>query len=87
MIIDIRDEIPDLFEYVRTRVASHKQASLAKNLPPVGMITFGFEFGQSNWVALAFDTREEAEPDGTWSAEIEKFLLSVHTGRFGQTCR
>lgn len=40
------------------------------------MMTFGFEFGQSNWVALTFDTRAEPEPDGRWSLDIEGCLLT-----------
>lgn len=33
---------------------------------PVRLIQFGFEMGQGNAVVLYFDTRPDAEPDGTW---------------------
>jgi hypothetical protein len=75
MILDIREEVPILLEYVRNRFTSHIEKTKDESLPPVGMIDFGFEFGQSNWVALAFDTRPNAEPDGEWTRDIDQFLL------------
>jgi hypothetical protein len=48
----------------------HKQPELVRR------IDFGFEFGQANWVALVFDTRENAEPDGEWSMNIDEILLN-----------
>src|SRR5262245_26055282 len=76
MIIDIREEIPELLQYVRHRVDQHAtKAAKIQKLPPVTMIEFGFEFGQSNWVALVFDTRPNAEPDGNWTREAEKVML------------
>ena len=38
---------------------------------PVSQITLGFEFGEDPWVALIFDTREDAHPDGEWNLFIE----------------
>ena len=76
MIVDIREDIPDFLEYVRKRVEEHvAKAKKAKKPAPVKIIEFGFEFGQANWVALVFDTRKNAEPDGEWSSGIEKILL------------
>lgn len=74
MIIDIRDDLPDLAEYVRKRV-EQQVTSTAKSggrVPPVSGLTFGFEFGQANWVALVFDSRPVFEPDGEWTREIDK---------------
>ena len=77
MVIDIREDVPELLDYVRRRVDEHvAKAAKAKKLPPVKIIEFGFEFGQANWVALVFDTRPDAEPDGEWSRGINKLLLT-----------
>jgi hypothetical protein len=65
MIIDIRDDVPDFLQYVQLRV--NKQVESLKKRPTPALISridFGFEFGQANWVALVFDTRENVEPDG-----------------------
>lgn len=77
MIIDIREEVPDLLKYVRRRVDEHvAKAAKVKNLQPVTLATFGFEFGQSNWVALVFDTRPDAEPDGEWTLlDLDEVLI------------
>ena len=34
---------------------------------PISLITLGFDFDQTAWVALVFDTRPDAEPDGEWN--------------------
>jgi hypothetical protein len=76
MVIDIREDVPEMLEYVRQRVDAHlATVSKDKALPPVKMIEFGFEFGQGNWVALVFDTRPDAEPDGEWTRDIDRILL------------
>lgn len=75
MIVDLREEVPELLEYVKRRVDEHLAKAQSKKLKPVKMIEFGFELGQDNWVALVFDTRPDAEPDGEWSSGINKILL------------
>ena len=76
MVIDIRKDVPEFEKYVARRVSEHV-AALKKHKKPkaVARIDFGFEFGQANWVALVFDTRKDAEPDGEWSRGINKILL------------
>jgi hypothetical protein len=74
MIVDIREDLRDFRKYVLRRVKQHIKAS--KRPLPIRRIDFGFEFGQSNWVALVFDTREDAEPDGEWSSWIDDILLT-----------
>lgn len=73
MTIDIRNDLPEFVAYIAKRVKEH--LALA-NPAPVSRIDFGFEFGQSNWVALAFDTRENAEPDGSWSQGIDDIVFT-----------
>ena len=75
MLIDIREELPELMAYVRRRVDEHVAKVATKRQRPVKMIEFGFELGQDNWVVLVFDTRQDAEPDGEWSRGINKILL------------
>lgn len=39
---------------------------------PVTQITIGYQFDQSGWLALVFDTRAGATPDGEWNSFIEQ---------------
>lgn len=70
MIIDIRDDLADFRQYVLRRM--EQQVKGPDKSLPVHQIDFGFEFGQQNWVALVFDTREDAEPDGEWINMIDE---------------
>ena len=70
LTIDFRNDVPDFLDYVRCRVADFIRTAAAGER--VSRIDFGFEFGQGNWVALAFDTRPDAEPDGAWSSGIDE---------------
>lgn len=74
--VDMREELPELLAYVDRRVREHVAASAKKRKPqPVRRIDFGFEFGQDNWVVLVFDTREDAGPDGEWTAHINNKVM------------
>lgn len=73
IIVDIRAEAPEFLDYVRRRVTDFAGSALAGER--VNRIDFGFEFGQGNWIALAFDTRPDAEPDGSWSSDVDAFKL------------
>lgn len=76
MVIDIRDDIPVFLEYVGKCVAEQVKLMAKQKKPqPVTRIDFGFEFGEQNWVVLVFDTRPDAEPDGTWSSLMGKSML------------
>ncbi|HEX3314744.1 MAG TPA: hypothetical protein VHR72_07610 [Gemmataceae bacterium] len=37
----------------------------------VRIVEVGFEYEQSGWLVVVFDTRPNAEPDGEWTARIE----------------
>lgn len=39
---------------------------------PISLITLGFAFDQSGWIALVFDTRPKAESDGHWQSYLEE---------------
>jgi hypothetical protein len=70
---DIRDDLPDFHKYVQARVK--QQLKVSPKTLPVRRIDFGFSLGQANWVALVFDTRKDAAPDGEWSSWIDDILL------------
>ena len=38
-------------------------------------LTLGYQVSQAGWVALVFDTRPDAEPDGEWQSYIEENRL------------
>ncbi|HEX5218321.1 MAG TPA: hypothetical protein VFZ59_02040 [Verrucomicrobiae bacterium] len=65
--IDLRADQVKLREYFRKRVAEHNAA-----LHPlqVGLVSVGFQFDQSGWVALYFDTRRPALWDGEWTVHL-----------------
>jgi hypothetical protein len=73
MIVDIRNDLPDLLKYVQRRVK--KQIKLSKTSPPVSRINFDFEFGQSNCVFLTFDTREDPGIDRDMAGFSEDIML------------
>ena len=74
IVIDIRKDVPDLMTYVEQRVEHQLTKARSRN-KTVKMIDFGFEFGQANWVALTFDTRENAAPDGEWTMHIRSVMF------------
>jgi hypothetical protein len=39
---------------------------------PIALITLGFAFDQSGYIAMVFDTRPDAEEDGEWQSYIEE---------------
>lgn len=71
--IDLRKESADVYAFVSSRVRSYDQK---KNDGPGGggtvkRIDLGYEYAQSGWVAVVFDTRKDAEPDGEWSLYLD----------------
>lgn len=42
---------------------------------PITQITLGYSVAQAGWIALVFDTRPGAEPDGEWNSYIEENML------------
>jgi len=43
-----------------------------KDEDPITQITIGYQFDQAGWLALVFDTRPGASPDGEWNSFIEQ---------------
>lgn len=73
MRLDLRGDFADLSAYIAERVRTF--ASATNDGPgepgPITMIEVGFEYAQDAWVAVVFDTRPDAEPDGEWTMHIE----------------
>lgn len=72
MKLDLRRDFDDIYTYLVDRV---RRFDPAKNdgpgdPGPVKMIEVGFEYSQAGWVAVVFDTRPNAGPDGEWNAHI-----------------
>ncbi len=73
--LDLRKDFAEILAYVADRVRTFDPKS---NDGPgkgkgklVKFIEVGYQCDQSGWVALIFDTRPDAEPDGEWNAHIE----------------
>jgi hypothetical protein len=45
---------------------------------PIQQIDLGYQFDQAGWIALVFDTRPDAEPDGQWQNYIEENMLELN---------
>jgi hypothetical protein len=70
--LDLRKDFADIYRFISERVAFFDPAT---NDGPgkgkrVTRIDLGYQFDQAGWVALVFDTRRDAEPDGQWNAHI-----------------
>jgi hypothetical protein len=70
--LDLRKDFADIYRYISRRVESFDSAN---NDGPgqgthVTQINLGYQYDQAGWVALVFDTRPDAEPDGQWNAHI-----------------
>jgi hypothetical protein len=77
MKLDLRKDFDDIYGYLLDRV---KAFDPKKNPGPgtgktVALLDFGFQCDQDGWVALVFDTRPDAEPDGEWNSYIEETQL------------
>jgi hypothetical protein len=76
--VDLRQDFEELYAYVVQRVRAFDASS---NEGPgegaqVTRIDFGYQCEQSGWVALVFDTRPDAGPDGHWTDWIEENRVS-----------
>lgn len=76
--IDLRKDCKTICKHVAERV---KEYPLYENWgpgdddDPISMITLGFDFDQSCWVSLVFDTRPDAAPDGEWNDFIDDLAI------------
>jgi hypothetical protein len=74
MRINLEADAKTIYDYVKQRVADYPiyvNAGPGEDDDPITEITLGFEADQTGWVALVFDTRPDASPDGEWQSYIE----------------
>jgi len=65
MGLELGAEAQAIKDYIIERVASHPTDQR------VNFIEFGFQFDQVGFFCVFFDTREDAQPDGTWTMRTE----------------
>ena len=70
--LDLRRDFAEIYDHLVDRVRSFNPARNdgPGKRGPVKMIQIGFEYAQSAWVVVVFDTRPDAAPDGEWNAHI-----------------
>ncbi len=74
MKVNLQEDFEAIFKHVQQRVGDfpvYVNAGPGEDDDPISKITLGYQFDQAGWVALVFDTRPNAEPDGTWQSYIE----------------
>jgi hypothetical protein len=73
MQLDLCRDFAEVSTYVSDRVRAFEQASNRGpgKAGPVKRVDVGYESDQSGWVAVVFDTRPDAEPDGQWTLYIQ----------------
>ena len=72
MKLDLRRDFAEIYAHLVDRVRTFDPAKNdGPGKPgPVKMIQVGFEYAQSAWVVVVFDTRPDAAPDGEWNSHI-----------------
>jgi hypothetical protein len=67
--LNLDQDYAEVYAHLAARVASFDPAH--NNAPGRGQlvkrIDIGYEYDQSAWVVVTFDTRPDAEPDGQWT--------------------
>jgi len=73
MRLDLRRDFKDIYAHLADRVSKFKPDSNdgPGDPGPVTIIEVGFEYSQGGWIAVVFDTRPDAEPDGEWNSHID----------------
>jgi hypothetical protein len=72
--VDLVRHAEKVRDYIAKRVREQKKESLDA---PVKIIELGFDYSHDGFVALYFDTRPNAAPDGEWTAHIEGIELDI----------
>ena len=72
MVFDFEKEFEEIYAYLLRRVRKFDPAKDSGPVPGLGeglvrRIDFGFQCDQDFWVALVFDRRLRAKPDGEWT--------------------
>ena len=79
MELDFNSTFQSVFEYAVKRIqtfSSSNHSGPGEAGEKIRYLEFGYEVEQANWVALIFDTRVDAKPDGEWTMYLENTLLA-----------
>jgi hypothetical protein len=81
--LDLRKDFDNIFAHLADRLRDFDPNTNSGLGGPgkVKMILLGYEYAQTGWVVLVFDTRPDAEPDGEWTSEIEGHELKMRHWR------
>ncbi|MCE9611649.1 MAG: hypothetical protein K8R23_15735 [Chthoniobacter sp.] len=75
MQLDLLKDSRKVREHLKQRAREYRAAhhrGPGKGNDPITQITIGYQFDQAGWVAVVFDTRPEAKPDGEWNFYIKQ---------------
>jgi len=79
MKIDLIKDYETVYKHIVERVNDYPKyvnQGPGEDEDPVSMIELGFYYEQvDGWIALVFDTRPGARPDGEWNSYIEENML------------
>ncbi len=81
MSLDFREEFKTVYAYIETRIADFDpsfNSGPGDAGEPIRQIDLGYQFDQAGWIAIVFDTRPDAEPDGQWQLYIEDNMLELN---------
>ncbi|MFH5806084.1 hypothetical protein [Alienimonas sp. DA493] len=72
--IDLRAEAEDFRAFLKKRLAEFDPADNfgPGEEGPVTLTTVGADAGQGGWIAVVFDTRPNARPDGKWTLYLDE---------------
>ena len=81
MKIDLAKDSKVIKKHIEQRIKDYPiyiNEGPGKDEDDVTQITIGFQFDQSGWVAMVFDTRPKSTPDGEWNSYIEENIFEMN---------
>lgn len=82
--LDLRRHARKIATHVAQRVRDYPRyvnEGPGRDEDSVSQITLGYQFDQAGWLALVFDTRPGASPDGAWSLWIDPNAIELDEWR------
>ncbi|MEQ8634769.1 hypothetical protein [Gimesia maris] len=73
--LNLRKDAREIYQHLLQRVREYPvyiNNGPGEDADDIRQITLGFSYAQSGWIAVVFDTRPDAEVDGTWQNFIEE---------------
>ena len=80
MKLDLQKDCRTILRYFKKRAKDYPvyvNDGPGEDEDPIGQVTLGFQCDQAGWVALVFDTRQDANCDGEWQHYIEENWLEL----------